>query len=86
MGEIAEGMLDGTFCEGCGEYLGSDAGFPQYCCDQCARDRGAATSTDLEATDLAPPAGKRFRCDICKKRFHTEQGRRDHGTAKHGGF
>jgi hypothetical protein len=42
MGEIAEAMLDGTLCEGCGTYLGGVAqGFPGYCSDQCARDRGA---------------------------------------------
>ena len=36
MGEIAEAMLDGTFCAGCGETLvygpeDEPAGFPQYC-------------------------------------------------------
>lgn len=32
MGEIAEGMLDGTFCESCGEYIGASDG-PAYCND-----------------------------------------------------
>lgn len=41
MGEIAEMMLDGTLCEACGVFIGSDAGFPQYCSKQCADDRGA---------------------------------------------
>lgn len=31
MGEIAEMMLDGTLCVNCGEYLGSDNGFPTSC-------------------------------------------------------
>lgn len=32
MGEIAEMMLDGTLCEGCGEYLGGESlGFPMRC-------------------------------------------------------
>lgn len=41
-GEIAEMMLDGTLCEGCGGFM-SDAGegSPRYCSEQCARDRGA---------------------------------------------
>lgn len=30
-GEIAEMMLDGTLCEGCGEYMGGDAGYPRRC-------------------------------------------------------
>lgn len=40
MGEISEMMLDGTLCECCGSFIGSDAGFPQYCSKQCAKDRG----------------------------------------------
>ena len=41
MGEIAEMMLDGTLCEGCGEFIGNGYGFPQYCSDECAEGRGA---------------------------------------------
>lgn len=40
MGEIAEMMLDGTMCAGCGEFLndGEDGdGFPGYC-SACAPD------------------------------------------------
>lgn len=33
MGDIADMMLDGTLCEGCGMYIGSDNGFPTYCYD-----------------------------------------------------
>jgi hypothetical protein len=32
MGEIAEMMLDGTLCEGCGEFLNEEPlGYPGYC-------------------------------------------------------
>ena len=32
MGEIADAMLEGIFCEQCGEYLGEDApGHPRLC-------------------------------------------------------
>lgn len=32
MGEISEMMLDGTLCEGCGEFLNEDPpGYPCYC-------------------------------------------------------
>lgn len=42
MGEIADMMIEGDLCEGCGEYLeGEGSGFPRYCSEQCARDRGA---------------------------------------------
>lgn len=37
MGDIAEMMLDGTLCEGCGTYLGRVDGFPQRC-RSCAKD------------------------------------------------
>ena len=48
MGEIADAMLDGTLCEGCGSYIDGDSasGFPRYCSPQCAADRGALTSDD----------------------------------------
>jgi hypothetical protein len=49
MGEMAEGMMDGTFCEMCGEYLNPEdeemyrrpLGVPDYCSKECAKDRGA---------------------------------------------
>jgi hypothetical protein len=31
MGDIADMMLDGDMCEGCGEYLGGGDGFPRRC-------------------------------------------------------
>ncbi len=51
-GEIADMMLDGTLCEGCGEYLGGAGdGFPRYCSDECAAGRGV----DLTCNAAAPP-------------------------------
>ena len=38
MGEIADMMLDGTLCQGCGGYIGSDNGFPTWCSD-CKKER-----------------------------------------------
>lgn len=34
MGDIAEAMIDGTFCSDCGAYIGEDVGFPR-CCRAC---------------------------------------------------
>lgn len=31
MGEIADGMLNGDFCQYCGEYLGEGDGYPRTC-------------------------------------------------------
>lgn len=42
MGDIADMMLDGTLCEGCGEYLGGESfGVPRYC-SGCRRERRPA--------------------------------------------
>ena len=41
MGEIADMMLEGDLCEGCGVALDSQGyGIPRYCSNECARDRG----------------------------------------------
>lgn len=54
MGEIADAMLGGEMCAGCGEWLEcmikdeeiedpcSDMGIPVYCTPECAADHGAA--------------------------------------------
>lgn len=46
MGEIADAMIGGEMCEGCGEYLEcdecEDIGVPAYCSLECAKDRGAS--------------------------------------------
>lgn len=47
MGEIAEMMLDGTLCEGCGEYLGEDLGYPGYC-NACAEVQNEIERTPVD--------------------------------------
>ena len=55
MGDIAEAMLDGTLCEACGSYIDDDAsGYPRYCCDACARDRGAAPARPKKRAATGP--------------------------------
>jgi len=45
MGEIAESMLNGELCEGCGAYLEQKGGgYPEYCSLECAAGRGADES------------------------------------------
>ncbi len=31
MGEIADGIIDGEFCEECGTYIGEGCGYPRKC-------------------------------------------------------
>jgi hypothetical protein len=59
MGQIAETMLDGTMCEGCGEYLGSDNGFPTYC---------AACANEKEIMYSGVGKNEKVGCPHCKKR------------------
>ena len=45
MGDIADGMINGKFCEMCGMHLDGDApGYPRYCTSECADDRGVGDS------------------------------------------
>lgn len=45
MGEIADSMIYGECCEMCGVPLDGEAmGFPRYCSEACAKDRGADSS------------------------------------------
>ena len=42
MGEIADSMISGETCEMCGVWLdGESPGYPRYCSNECADDRGA---------------------------------------------
>ena len=66
MGEISEMMLDGTLCEGCGEYIGSDNGYPTYCSPECAGDRGAGDAQIHQ--DLAEGETKSQKRNRKKKR------------------
>lgn len=67
MGEIAEAMLDGTLCEGCGEYMGVGDGYPQRCAD-CA-ERHVCSNP--------------FPCPACARSFRTRQAVVDHARDKH---
>jgi endogenous inhibitor of DNA gyrase (YacG/DUF329 family) len=85
MGEIAEMMLDGTMCEGCGEFMddiiaGDDApGFPRYCSARCARDRGASPELVKAGKEWSRPTEK---CPHCGKHLNPG-GTAQHVAAKH---
>lgn len=45
MGDIADSMIFGEACEMCGVFLdGQQPGYPRYCSEACAKDRGADMS------------------------------------------
>lgn len=55
MGDVAEMMLDGTLCEGCGAYLGAGGGYPRRC-----------QSCQTPATKTKPATAK-AKCPQCGK-------------------
>ena len=59
MGEIADMMLDGTLCERCGEYLGTDNGYPTYC---------ASCANEIEVKFSGVGKKEKVSCPHCKKR------------------
>lgn len=87
MGEYAEMMLDGTCCEGCGEFIGEATGFPGYCSKQCAGDRGVEIhprrKLNRHEQGMQRHAAKHFACD-CGKRFRYSTALEQHKVAKHG--
>lgn len=83
MGDIAEMMLDGTLCECCGVYIGSDAGYPQYCSETCANDRGMTLDDGIPVAKDTKPRLTKTTCPDCGRRVK-EIGLADHRRAVHG--
>ena len=80
MGEIAEMMLDGTLCEGCGVYLeGEGQGFPRYC-GGCRSDRRKGTQ---EPQFNAPRNPAKVACPTCGRHVKAV-GLKDHQRDAHG--
>lgn len=70
MGEIADMMLDGTMCAGCGEWLhgGEDGdGIPGYCAS-CAPDFDREPTQDrTEARTKKHAKPGKIKCPVCSK-------------------
>lgn len=83
MGDIADMMLEGVLCEGCGVYLGSGNGFPGRC-NSCARENKAdLTATNIARNKAQHAAAKKIPCTTCGKRVSTI-GMKDHIRDAHG--
>jgi hypothetical protein len=75
MGQIAEMMLDGTLCQGCGEYLGDAVGYPRRC-TTCLADRGPNCRPTSHDRQPCP-------CPLCDAVLSGESGLQQHVRAKH---
>lgn len=66
MGDVADMMLDGTLCEGCGVYLGEAVGYPRRC-RKCQKDqrvdalRTATHTHHREQKTQCPTCGRRVK-------------------------
>lgn len=72
MGEIAEMMLDGTLCEGCGVFLNAEpTGYPCYC-GSCAAERKASRKAQNVAVHQKKQAEqKKIACKVCGRKVKT---------------
>lgn len=74
MGDVADMMLDGTLCQGCGEFIGED--FPSYC--------GSCLSIgDERAGQKAAQPAVKVECSVCQRRIKPV-GLKDHMRDAHG--
>lgn len=73
MGEIAEWILEGGLCQGCGEYLGDGDGYPTYCASCLAQVERPAIKTLKVA------------CSVCGRKVK-DTGLHDHMRDKHGRY
>ena len=85
MGEIAEMMLDGTLCEGCGVYLGNEIGYPRYCahCEPLKPKeikKGFCTTRNGLKKIYRP---NKVNCPKCRKLVKKGQGLKDHMRVVH---
>jgi tRNA(Ile2) C34 agmatinyltransferase TiaS len=62
MGEVADMMLDGDLCEGCGVYMGSPGdGYPRKCADCQDYPRRAAVDRAGQAKVACPVCGRKVK-------------------------
>lgn len=60
MGDVADAMLDGDLCQGCGVYMPNGQGFPQTC-SACERESHKASGPQAPIHADCPYCGKRVK-------------------------
>ena len=83
MGEVADMMLDGTLCEGCGVYMPGEAqGIPRRC-RSCRPSKKEQAAINAARSAAMHAAAKKHPCTICGKRLRLV-GMPDHLRDAHG--
>ena len=86
MGDIADMMLEGMLCQGCGEFLGDGDGYPVFC-SSCGGDADVVDHQPRKSKKHTPnpDAPKVWGCTGCKKMFRKKNDAQAHCYAtKHG--
>lgn len=76
MGDIADMMLDGALCEGCGAYMGGGDGYPQRCA-------GCRTEDKKDRAAAYQPPKPKVKCSVCARKVKPT-GLADHMRDSHG--
>lgn len=72
MGEIAEMMLDGTLCEGCGVFLNAEpAGYPCRCSSCAAEAKTERAARNVAANQKKHAEQKKIPCSVCGRKVKT---------------
>ena len=82
MGEIADDMLNGLVCEGCGEWMGDflDADGPIVALGYPQRCSACALETETSVGDARKPKRnpRDKKCPTCKRKFRGDEGLEKH--------
>jgi len=81
MGDMADAMLDGTFCQYCGEYIGSDNGYPTSC--GCCAAEEEEPEKDKYYKKRQQSKKRNCKCPLCDAWLVGEQGVINHLKVTH---
>ena len=86
MGDIADMMIDGILCEGCGVWIDDeDAGYPRLCescAHECRADGRNIEKIGTAWVDCGEKEKTKVQCPKCGKWVHPS-GLTQHNEAKH---
>jgi Zn finger protein HypA/HybF involved in hydrogenase expression len=72
MGEVAEMMLDGTLCEGCGVFLNAEpTGYLCRCKDCATEARSERVKRNVAANQKLQGEQKKIPCSVCGRKVKT---------------
>lgn len=83
MGDIADMMLDGTLCEGCGVYMDSNGHGTPRRCSTCRPSKAEQKAANIARMEVETAFQKKEKCPTCGRRVRSV-GMADHQRDAHG--